>query len=281
MRTSWTEVRKFYGLLPPFNFRVAIPFLLNVCLLGALVLVCAFFFLRGALNFATARFFFFLYLAVLLTIGALFSKAAKLSYTILLWCTVELCLGLVSNIALGPRGHLSLLPRNDPEDPSLQAFIYHPLLQSVPRPNSRYMDRIDFGSTADTAKAAGVDVESLQGQELTFVHNSLGLRGKELTARDLAKDLIFLYGGSTTYDLGVTQAKTWPDDLQSDLENKYTILNWGVPSHSTVEHILDTAFYQNIVGKKPVCAAYYVGWNDMVEAHIKNLDSGYADFHLL
>jgi hypothetical protein len=93
MRTNWTEVGKFYGLRPPFNFRVAIPLLLNVCLLGVIFLISAFLFLRGYLDFGTARFFFFFYLAFLLVIGAVFSKASKLSYAILLWCTIELGLG--------------------------------------------------------------------------------------------------------------------------------------------------------------------------------------------
>ncbi len=281
MRTNWTEVRKFYGLWPPFDFRVAVPFLLNVCLLGVIFLICAFLFLRGDLSFGTARFYFFLYLAFLLVMGAVFSKASKLSYVILLWCTIELGLGLGSKIVSVPKGHYSLFPQNDPVDTSPSATIYHPLLQSVPRPNYRYTDHVHFGHWADTAKAAGVDVASLEGQELRFVHNSLGLRGKELTADDLAKPLIFAYGGSTTYDLGVTQGETWVEDLQSDLENKYTILNWGVPGYSTVENLLQTAFYQDIIGKKPVCAVYYEGWNEMVEAHLENLDSGYADLHLL
>ncbi len=282
MRTSWTEVRKFYGLLPPFDFRTAIPFLLSVCLLGVILLICAFLFLRGDLNFGTARFYFFLYLAFLLAIGAAFSRASKLSYVILLWCTIELGLGLGSNIVSGPRGYYSLFPQNVPVyDPSFRAYLYHPLLQSVPRPNYTYTDHLDFGDMADTAKAAGVDVASLQGQEIRLVHNSLGLRGKELTADDLAKPLIFAYGGSTTYDAAVTQGATWVERLQSDLENKYAILNWGADGHNTVGDVLKTAFYQNIVGKKPVCAVYYEGWNDMAEAHIKNLDSGYADFYLL
>jgi hypothetical protein len=285
MRTNWTEVGKFYGLRPPFNFRVAIPFLLNVCLLGVIFLICAFLFLRGDLNFGTARFYFFLYLIFLLVMGAIFSKVSKLSYVIVLWCTIELGLGLGSNIVPSHRGHRSLFPYNDAvEDTSPAAgSMYHPLLQFVTRPNYSHTDRLDFGDAADMAKAAGagVDVASLQGQELRFVHNSLGLRGKELTADDLAKDLIFVYGGSSTYDLGVTQGETWVEHLQSDLENKYTILNWGTDGHSTVESLLKTALYQNIVGKKPVCAVYYEGWNDMDEAHIEHLDSGYADFHLL
>jgi hypothetical protein len=276
MHTSWTEVRKRYGLLPPFNFRVAIPFLLNVCLFGVIFLICAFLVLRGDLGFGTARFYFFLYLAFLLVIGAVFSTASKLSYVILLWCTIELSLALLP----------SLLPEDDviDADDAAQnaAFMYHPLLQSVLRPNYRYKTHLYFwGRERDSDKAAGIDVASLEGQELRFVQNSLGLRGKELTADDLAKDLIFAYGGSTTYDLGVTQGETWVEHLQSDLKNKYTILNFGVPSYSTTENLIQTAFYQNIVAKKPVCAVYYEGWNDMVEAHIEHLDSAYADFHLL
>lgn len=282
MHTNWTEVRKYYGFLPPFNFRTAIPFLLNACLLGAIIPICAFLSLRGDLDFGTARFYFFSYLAVLLIIGAAFSKASnRLSYIIVLWCAIELSVGLGTNIVSGSRGHYSLFPQNVPIDTSLSAGIYHPLLQSVPRPSYHYTSRLDFGDNADTARAAGVDVASLEGQELTFVHNSLGLRGKELTADDLAKDLIFAYGGSTTYDPGVTQGETWVEDLQSDLKNKYTILNWGSGGYSTVEDLLQTAFYQDIAGKKPVCAVYLVGYNDMDEAHIEHLDSAYADFHLL
>jgi hypothetical protein len=58
-------------------------------------------------------------------------------------------------------------------------------------------------------------------------------------------------------------------------------LNFGVPGHTTVEHLIQTAFYQNVVKKGPVCTIYYVGWNDMVNAHIEHLDSAYADFHLV
>jgi hypothetical protein len=281
MRTSWTELRKFYGLLPPFDFRVAIPFLLNACLLAVTFLICAFLSLRSDLNFATARFYFFLYIALLLVIGAVFSKAKRLPYVILLWCTIELGLGLGSNIASQPRGRRSLLPANAAVDTSVREDVYHPLLQSVPRPNYSFTYRMDFGSEADTAKAAGVDVASLTGQEIRVVHNSLGLRGKELTADDLARDFIFAYGGSTTDDGGVTQGETWVERLQSDLKNKYTILNWGSGGYSTVEILLQTAFYQDIVGKKPVCAIYYIGGNDIDEAYIPHLDGGYADFHLL
>ncbi len=276
MRTNWTEVRKFYGLLPPFNFRIAIPFLLNVCLLGAVFLKCAFLFLHDDLDFGTPRFYFFLYLASLLAIAAGFSKLSKLSYVILVWCTIELSLAFLPSLL--PKGNVTT-----PDDAAYDAaFMYHPLLQFVPRPDYRYKLRLHFqGLLKDSGKVAGIDMASLEGLERRFVHNSLGLRGKELTSDDLARDLIFAYGGSTTYGFGVTQDETWVRHLQTELKDKYTILNFGVPGYTTTENLIQTAFYQNIVEKKPVCAVYYEGWNDMIEGHIEHLDSAYADFHLL
>lgn len=280
MPMSWTKVGEFYGLKKPFNFNVAIPFLLNGCMLILVLVVCAFLFWNGALNIGTARFYFFLYITCLLVIAAVFSRARRLSYPILCWCTIELGLALGSNILAKHKAVPSLFPENVTRTDDL-SFMYHPLLQTVPRPNFHYTDHLDFAGIEDNAKASGIDVASLQGQELEVVHNSLGLRGKELTADDLAKNLIFVYGGSTTYDVGITQGETWVERLQSDLDDKYTILNLGVPAHTTVEHLIQTAFYQDIVGKKPVCAIYYVGWNDTDEAHIEHMDSAYADSNLL
>lgn len=277
------KLREFYGLQHPFNFHIAIPFLLNIFVLGVIFVTSVFMFWHGGLKIGTARFYFFLYLACLLVIAAAFSKVSKLSYAILIWCAIELGLGLGSYMLnISP----SLFPENfktsqDNVNKGL-AFIYHPLLQFVPRPNWQYKQHLRFGRFTARAKAAGIDVASLQGQELTFVHNSLGARGKDLTKSDLSKDLIFVYGGSTAYDQGVTQDETWVEHLQSDLNNKYTIVNFGVLGHTTVENLIQTAFYQDILKKKPVCAVYYVGWNDVVNnAHIEHLDSAYADYHLL
>lgn len=283
MPTNWTRFRELYGLRSPFNFNVAIPFILNMTVCTVVFSVALFWFFSNLLSIGSARFYFFCYIAFLLLIAAAFSRVSKLSYAILIWCTFELLLGFGSRF-LALHGHgTSLFPRNASTaiDPETTAFIYHPLMQSVPRPNWQYMDHVDFGGNEDNAKAAGIDVGSLQGRELDFVHNSLGLRGKELTKDDLAKDAIFVYGGSTTYDIGLTQGETWVEDLQSDLNNKYTVLNLGVPGHSTVQHLLETAFYQNVLQKKPVCAVYYVGWNDIINAHDENLDNAYADHYLL
>jgi lysophospholipase L1-like esterase len=281
MPMPWIKVREFYGLRPPFKFRIAIPFLLNLCLLGVVFLVCVFLFWHGDLNFRTARFYFFLYIVCLLALGAVLSKASALSYTILAWCTIELSLGLGSFMMAQGGGHPSIFPEDDPPQPNVETVMYHPLLQLLPHPNTHYKRRLFFGGLEEKAKAAGIDVKSLKGTELSFDHNSLGLRGKELTADDLAKNLIFVYGGSTTYDITVTQGETWVEHLQSDLNNKYTVVNLGVIGHSTVEHLIQTAFYQDIVKKKPACAVYYVGWNDIGSSHIDPLDGAYANYHLL
>lgn len=271
--TLWT----FYGLKKPFNFTVAIPFVLNICALAVVLITCAFLFLDKGLNVGTLRFYFFAYIVCLLSFAAAVSKASKLSYAILGWCIIELSLALFSG---------DLRPDNAvvQHDPFEYAFIYHPLLQLVPRPNWKYKNRVDLTGMEDEladARAAGMNVDSLQGKEFYFVHNSLGLRGAELTQADLARGLIFVYGGSTTYDIGVTQGDTWVEQLQTDLNNKYTVLNFGVVGHSTEEHLIYTAFYQDILPKRPSCAVYYEGWNDVINSHLDHLDSAYADYHLL
>lgn len=279
---NWTKVREFYGLKKPFNFSVAIPFFLSIFLFTGILLTAVFLFWNGSLRIGTALFYFLCYIACLLLIAAIFSRAIRLSYVILCWCTIELSLGLGSLIMAKHSLGTSLCPRDQSIiNPWFEAFIYHPLLQTVPRPNWRFTDYIDFKWDRGKATGAGIDVASLQGQKHDYFHNSLGLRGKELTTGDLAKDLIFVYGGSTTYDIGVTQGETWVEHLQSELKNKYTVVNFGIPGHSSAEHLIQTAFYQDIVKKKPVCAVYYVGWNDIASSHIDHLDSAYADYHLL
>lgn len=272
--TNWTNLQEFYGFRRPFNFKTAIPFLLNACILALLFLTCIVLLLTKNLSIGTERFYYFLYIACFLILGAMLSRVPALSYALLCWCIIELGLGF---------GDSALYPRNVVFTPNADetAFIYHPLLQLVPRPNYEYTIHLDFSHAEAKAKAGGIDVASLQGQPITFAHNSLGLRGKEVTPDDLRKPLIFVYGGSTTYDAGVTQGETWPERLQADLDNKYTVLNFGVVAHSTEEHVIETAFYQDIVQKQPACAIYYEGWNDVINVHLDKLDSGYANYHVL
>lgn len=65
--------------------------------------------------------------------------------------------------------------------------------------------------------------------------------------------------------------------LQAELDQRFTIANFGVIAHSTPQHLISTAFYQNVLQKAPACALYYVGGNDLGHSHVPNLDPTYAN----
>jgi hypothetical protein len=93
--------------------------------------------------------------------------------------------------------------------------------------------------------------------------------------------VVAVFGGSTTYDIGVSDDETWAHQLELKLGvESFAVLNHGVPGYSTVEHVIQTAFYEDAFGVVPRCAVYYVGWNDVRDTHVANLDPGYADYHL-
>jgi len=194
----------------------------------------------------------------------------------------ELVLGLSSAFLEKAGVGRSFLPSNDQQEcgPDYWGHRYHPLLQTVPAPNTIVKKRCER-DTKDASLGKVLNLSYLRGREFIFRHNSKGLRGAELTSRDLAKPLIFVYGGSSTYDFPQTQGETWPEKLQEALDNRYTVINFGVPMYTTTEALIQTAFYQNIFGKMPVCALYYEGLNDLFNSHIKDLDPGYADWDLL
>ena len=112
-------------------------------------------------------------------------------------------------------------------------------------------------------------------------HNALGQRGRERTPQSLdGKAMIALFGGSTTYDVAGSDGETWGDRLQEMLGADVAVINHGVPGYSTAEHVIQSAFYERSHGIEPRCSIYYIGWNDLRHSHVRNLDSGYADFHL-
>jgi len=139
-----------------------------------------------------------------------------------------------------------------PTDPSI--FDPHPWLVGVPRP--------------------GVTVE--QGGKVIH-HNSLGLRGREITPRKPGMPRVVTLGGSTTYCTGVSEGETWPEELERRLDPAVQVVNLGVPGYTTVEHLIQTAL--NLSDLHPDVAIYYEGWNDLLNAHIENLRSDYSDFH--
>lgn len=281
MLTSRTSVSERYGLSKPYNFRVAIPFLLNLFGLSAVLTATVCLIAIGHfVTIGTTRFYFVVYLVVFFAVGALLSIAPKISVGIFIWTTIEIGLGL-SSMRLASAGiGVMLIPDNIFDMPKDERFIYHALLQRVPRPNWQQTILYD-GRNKNLLSWGAFTTDGFFDSEFKFTHNSIGLRGPELRAVDLQRPLIFLYGGSTTYDYTVTQGETWAEQLQKKLEGQFTILNFGVPGHSSAEHLVHTAFYQGIVNKYPVCAVYYVGWNDIQSAYVKGLDSAYANYHAL
>lgn len=279
MPTNWTSLRQHYGFTKPYNFRVAIAFLLNCVGVTAAVTIAVVMLLNGTLTIGTQRFFFFVYLMVALGLAAALSRAPRISIAVFLWCCVEAVLA-VSSLLL-PTSPLAaqLFPNNIFTRPVNRHLAYHSLLQISPKKNWQHTFRFDARNRSAYVNWP-MNWDKLGG-DFKFSHNSLGLRGPELAARDYELDMIFIYGGSTTYDVTVSQGDTWAEQLQRALSGRFTVLNFGVPAHSTAEHLIHTAFYQEANGRLPVCAVYYVGWNDIHNAHIDNLDSGYNDWHRL
>lgn len=271
----WTSLGTYYGLQRPRDFKVAIPFLVSIFGLVVVLIVSAYLCSNGRLSIGTERFYFFMYISVLFIIAAAFSRITIASLVILFWCATELSLALASSGLESLGIGASLFPRNWFTESFSSGFTYHPLLGLVPKPNWHGGARFDRRNKDVFDQEWPVN--SAYYNEAAFSHNSLGLRGRELSANDLEKDLIFAVGGSSTYDWNVTQGSTWVERLESDLHNRVTIINFGVPMHSTVQHLIYTAFYQNILRKKPVCAIYYVGFNDLINLHVQDLDPAYAN----
>ena len=258
---SWTEVKRYYGFSKPYNFSVAIPALLNV---PFLLLFCSklyFSLLRdsrthlyGSLGqfgrFAAYEiYFYYAYVFAGFLLFNLFIRNSKIYWPLFIWFSMELCLG-VWGAGLAPLDSRTIFAHR---------YIYHPLLQATPAPNFN-------GRNGD----------------LSIVHNALGMRDTNNSPVDLKREgLVFVYGGSTTYDVQVSQGFTWVEKLNQDLGASYKLFNLGVPGYSTGDHVIQTAFYSDINGVYPACAVYYVGWNDIRNSHILDLDPGYAKYSLL
>ncbi|MGQ3298229.1 SGNH/GDSL hydrolase family protein [Reyranella sp.] len=233
-------------------------FLRSIGLLGLLVVagVAAWLFGRGELHVSGPRTEYFLYVAALLALVLVVARWPRLSGTLLVLACVEFAWGLGS-WALAPPGSPSLLP---PATAEPARFQWHPLLQAVPAP--------------------GLAFTSATG--LAIRHSSQGTRGRDPDPARLAgSGVVATFGGSATYDIGNGEGDTWPERLDEALRGDgLIVVNHGVPGYTTAEHVLQTAFYPDRFGKAPRCAVYFVGWNDLRNAHIPNLDAGYADFHM-
>jgi hypothetical protein len=213
------SLRAHLGLVPvnPARLLVALVaiVLLFVASIGALFL--------WPFPIPSPRASYFAWLAGLCVAALLLTRVERLAALVLSLAAIDIGLGLGSQ-ALEGWGVQSILPPAYYPD---TGFQWHPLLQATPRP-------------------------SLAGgyAGLKITHSSVGTRGRDYTPAELAdRTVIAVFGGSTTYDLGVTDGATWPEQLEKKLGPAFAVINHGVPGYTTVESLVQTAFYQDSFGR--------------------------------
>jgi hypothetical protein len=250
----------YVGLARPYRFERALLALAALVLALAVVAVVAWLAAIGELTGFGPRAHYFLYVLTLLVLALALLRWRWLAAILLVLALVELAWGVGSFEMQRGSGQASLLPRDKAEP---QRFQWHVLLQAAPIPS------------LELTSATGLAVR----------HTSEGTRGRDPAGGLEGRNVVATYGGSTTYDIAAGEGDTWSDRLAALLDQgqdkgRFFVVNNGMPGYTTVEHLIQTAFYQTKFGKTPRCAIYYVGWNDLRNAHIENLDPAYADFHL-
>ncbi len=248
----------YLGLRRPYRFERTIIVFAALVLAIAVILMAGYLAATGDLTAFGPRAQYFLYLLVLLALAVALVRWPWLAAALLVLAVIDFGWG-VGSYALRHYtiGAMSLLP---PDKVEPARFQWHALLQAVPVPSLQF------------TSATGLSIS----------HTSEGTRGKDPAPGSLqGRTVVATFGGSTTYDIGAAEGDTWSDRLGETLgPDRFFIVNHGVPGYTTVEHLIQTVFYQIKFGKQPRCALYYVGWNDLRNAHIADLDSAYADFHL-
>lgn len=246
-----------YGLTRPFDFRRAIPFVCAVSLLTFILLLWLVLAALGMSNSGSQRHYFFIYVSVLAAAAAVASVVPAIAWPLIVIGALELSVGGTTNLLGRWDMGRTVFPNNVPF--LRPPFDFHPLLQGRP--------------------AAGFSGD-VEGAIVT--HSRYGWRTTP-AAPPLSSDavLVAALGGSTTYDLGLEDGATWTNQLQLLLGRTFAVQNFGVPGYSTVEALIQTAFYLDVAGREPDCAIYYLGWNDIRNSHLPDLDPAYANFHLL
>ena len=261
------KLNSLYGFGDPPDFRRAVPFLTALMLLFIIAIAATCEARFGKLHWGTYRFTYFVYLGSLALAAGILSFVPRLAWLPIALSFLDFSLGMGTAVA----AHQGYLKSSTlPIDNTKRQFSYHPLLQATPTPNY-------FG-----VKLSAEQSDLTQSALVKMHHDSYGLRGIGRDKDRLKQQIVIAaVGGSTTYDLGVSDGQTWPDVLERELGNAYAVLNHGVPGYTTAEHLIQTLFYLEPYGITPRCAVYYIGWNDVANAHIPKLDPGYADYHLV
>lgn len=142
---------------------------------------------------------------------------------------------------------------NEKRNPNSLLFQPHPYLGAIPTPGAHL---------------------TMCGK--TYSHNSEGFRGKNINLAN-ANHRIIALGGSTTYGTSVSDWQTWPYYLDSFLENKFEVLNFGVPGYSSVENIIQSELI--VPEYKPDIIIIHTGLNDMRNYNVDGLQPDYSDYH--
>lgn len=244
----------YAGLARPYRFDRTLAVLTTLALAAVIGAAAVHFWSTDKLPVDSPRYWYFIYMAALIVLALLLVPWPRLAAVVLSLAVLEAAFGL-GTACLYKVGLLdqTVFPRIEGAE---NRFRWHPTLQGVPIPS------------------VGADDETY--------HNASGQRGRERTRQSLSgKKTIALFGGSTTYDVESAEGETWGDRLEAILgAGRFAVINHGVPGYSTAENVIQTAFYERTHGVEPRCAIYYVGWNDIRNSHVQNLDPGYADFHL-
>jgi lysophospholipase L1-like esterase len=223
-------------------------------LVVALMVVLA---LAGEFGRHAPRQFYYLWLAGLILAGLALAPRPGLAAIPLAWAALDLGLG-AGSLALERAGFgwVTMMP---PQFNTTHDFRWHPLLQAEATPSF-------------TRDLSGLSIR----------HSSAGTRGRDRSPSELAtRRVVATFGGSATYDLALGDGETWPERLEQRLgAEQWAVINHGMPGYSTVENLLQTAFYADSFGRKPDCALYYVGWNDIRSSGLPDPDPAYTTFHL-
>ncbi|MBI2739434.1 MAG: hypothetical protein HYX38_23175 [Rhodospirillales bacterium] len=247
-------IASHFGLARPFRLERTLTVVFAMLLGAVLGSAAVWYRLKGELAVGTPLGWYFAYVAGLLALAVLCARWPRVAAVTLSIAALELGLGLGSAVL-----YRRDITANDLllDDDSAMRRAWHPLLQAVVPPGTSW--RLTDGEIR---------------------YNSLGLRGPERTAKELSgKTVVALFGGSTTADIAVPEGRSWGERLEQILgEDRYAVINHASELYSTVQIVLQTAFYQSAFGVQPDCAVYYVGGVDVQNSHIRNLDPAYADY---
>ena len=136
-------------------------------------------------------------------------------------------------------------------------FEYHPLLVGIPKKN-------------------------LKRQEPFLIsHNQYNQRSVPENKENSNLVSIPVFGGSSTYDISLSDNDTWVNQLQIKIGDKANVINNGVPGYSSVEHLIQTIFFsKNHNNNFSKCSVYYMGWNDIRNFGISKIINPQINFHL-